>query len=149
MYKVDTKQMAITRGTGDLIRFMRIVYTKPAKVPSDKPTGSTPPPSPPIYMESRSFVLDTSFSDIKRTLADFMSRDEWTAHPQYKWILLNFETVSVFTPSSAEDMKSSLESNVEQSFQAISASNSSINRNLFFAIKLYFDVGYYGVQHIE
>ena len=146
MVSIDTKQMSITRETGDFIRILRIAYTKPNDPPADIPMASTLPPPPPTYLESKVFVLDKTYADVKKAVANFMAREEWTAQQQYKWILLNCETMFVL---SQNGLKSSLESNTDQSFQAISSSKLSINRNLFFAVKLYYDVGFYGVDHIQ
>ena len=138
--------MSIVRETGDYVRIMRIAYTKPRDPPEDIPVSSHLPPPPPVYLESRVFVLHKSYSDVKKSVAEFLSRDEWTAQQQYKWILLNCETVFVMSPN---NLKNSLEDNTDKSFQDISSSKLSINRNLFFAVKLYYDVGFYGVDHIK
>ncbi|CAG2183129.1 unnamed protein product, partial [Oppiella nova] len=97
MVSIDTKQMSITRGTGDYIRFLRIAYTKPLEVSADIPISSTLPPPPPVYLEHRVFALHKDYSDIKHAINDFMGRDEWrTSQEQYKWLLLSCETVPIF-----------------------------------------------------
>ena len=132
--------MSTTRETGDFIRIMRIAYTKQ----KEGSANSSPPPTPPIHMDSQSFVLHKSYSDGKRTVADFMAGEEWTA--KHNWLLMNCETVYVMSPNG---MKSSLESNCNKSFQVISSSNLSINRNLFFAVRVYFNAGDSPINHLE
>ncbi|CAG2179907.1 unnamed protein product, partial [Oppiella nova] len=53
MVSIDTKQMSVTRETGDFIRILRIAYTKPREVSADIPISSTLPPPPPVYLEHR------------------------------------------------------------------------------------------------
>ncbi|XP_054164386.1 uncharacterized protein LOC128962077 [Oppia nitens] len=146
MVSIDTKQMSAIRETGDYIRILRLAYTKPRDVPADIPESATLPPPPPVYLESRPFVLHKSYSEVKRSVNEFMNRQEWSsqAPDRYKWSLFSCETVPVFSSNS---LKQSLETNSDQSFQAILSSSRSINRSEYFAVKIYFDVGYYGVDH--
>ena len=134
-----------TRGGGDFIRILRIMYTKPREVPEDIPISLTLPPPPPIYLEHRTFVLHKDYSEIKHAINDFMGRDEWrTAHEQYNWLLLNCETVPIFAKNY---LKSTLEKNTDRSFQALLSSNLTLSLTQYYALKLYYDVGYYGVDH--
>jgi len=142
---IDTKQMSFTRDTGDYIRILRIAYTKPQEAPLDIPLSSTLPPPPPIYLKCETFSLKDSYSEIKRKISEFFSRDEWTAEERFKWRFLNFETIFVFAIN-----KRAFESNIDESFQAVSISTkSTINRCMFYAVKVYFDVGFYGIDQNE
>ncbi|CAG2115730.1 unnamed protein product, partial [Medioppia subpectinata] len=96
MVSIDTKQMSITRDTGDFVRILRLVYTKPRELPSDIPISSTLPPPPPVYVEHRVFVVHKGYGEVKRVISEFLARDEWRATDQYKWLLLNVETVAVY-----------------------------------------------------
>ncbi|CAG2115346.1 unnamed protein product [Medioppia subpectinata] len=145
MVSIDTKQMAITRDTGDFVRILRLVYTKPRELPSDIPISSTLPPPPPVYIGHRTFVVHKGYGDVKRVISEFLARDEWRATNQYKWLLVNVETVAVFA---SNGLRQPLETNADQSFQALLSSNLSMNRTEYFAIKLYYDVGYYGIDHL-
>ncbi|CAG2167095.1 unnamed protein product, partial [Oppiella nova] len=143
---IDTKKMS-ARGGGDFIRILRIMYTKPREVPEDIPISLTLPPPPPIYLEHRTFVLHKDYSEIKRAINDFVGRDEWlTSQTQFKWHLMSCQTVPVFANNG---LKTSLESNSDQSFQALLSSNLTLSRREYFALRLYYDVGYYGVDHTQ
>ncbi|CAG2180316.1 unnamed protein product, partial [Oppiella nova] len=147
MVSIDIKRMSVTRGTGDFIRILRIVYTKPREVSADIPISSTLPPPPPVYLEHRVFVLHKDYSEIKYAINDFMGRDEWrTAQEPYKWLLLSCETVPVFANNG---LKSTLEKNSDQSFQTLLSSTYTLSCSEYFAFELYYDVGYYGVDHLD
>ncbi|CAG2176046.1 unnamed protein product, partial [Oppiella nova] len=146
MVSIDTKQMSVTRETGDFNRILRIAYTKPREVSGDIPISSTLPPPPPVYLEQRVFLLHKDYSMIKHVINDFMGRDEWrTAQEQYKWLLLSCETVPVFANNG---LKTSLEAISDQSFQTLLSSNHTLCSSEYFAFKLYYDVGYYGIDHL-
>jgi hypothetical protein len=136
--------MASIRGTGDFIRILRIAYTKPPELPSDIPLSLSLPPPPPVYLQCETFLSLESYSEIKRNISEFLSRDEWSAEERYKWRFLNCETVFVLSAN-----KRSLESNLNESFQVIFTSKLSINTLLFFAMRTYFDVGFYGIDKYE
>ncbi|CAG2166541.1 unnamed protein product [Oppiella nova] len=146
MVSIDTKRMSFRRGTGDFIRILRIAYTKPREVSADIPISSTLPPPPPVYLEHRVFALHMDYSEIKCTINYFMGRDEWrTSQEQYKWLLLSCETVPVFANNG---LKTSLESISDHSFQTLLSSNYTLCCSEYFALKLYYDVGYYGIDHL-
>ena len=136
--------MASIRSTGDFIRILRIAYTKPLELPPNIPLSLSLPPPPPIYLQCQTFLLLKSYSEVKRNISQFLSRDEWSAEERYKWRFLNCETVFVLSSN-----RRALESNLNESFQVISTSKSSINTLMFFAIKTYFDVGFYGIDKDE
>jgi hypothetical protein len=136
--------MASIRGTGDFIRILRIAYTKPHELPANVPLSLSLPPPPPVYLQCQTFLLLKSYSEVKRNISEFLSRDEWFAEERYKWRFLNCETVFVLSTN-----KRALASNLNESFQVISTSKSSINTLMFFAMKIYFDVGFYGIDKDE
>ncbi|CAG2170349.1 unnamed protein product, partial [Oppiella nova] len=146
MVSIDTKRMSVTRETGDFIRILRIAYTKPRELSADIPISSTLPPPPPVYLEHQVYVSHKDYSMIKHVINDFMGRDEWrTAQETYKWLLLSCETVPVFANNG---LKTSLGANSDQSFQALLSSNHTLCSSEYYALILYYDVGYYGIDHL-
>ncbi|CAG2164118.1 unnamed protein product [Oppiella nova] len=144
MVSIDTKQMSVTRETGNYVRFLRIAYTKPRDMSADILIDSTLPAPPPIYLKHQVFVLHKDYSEIKNAINDFIGKDEWrTSQEPYKWLLLNCETFPIFAKNY---LKTTLEKNTDRSFQALLSSNLNPSLTEYYAIKLYYDVGHFGLE---
>ncbi|XP_054164434.1 uncharacterized protein LOC128962114 [Oppia nitens] len=154
--KSSNKQMSIARDTGDYIRFLRIAYIK-GRANGTGAAGAgavdVQPPSEshnnnnnkqPLYLESRTIVLHKNYAELKRTIADYVSGDQWSAaangavvgNQQQQWLINSCETVTVF---SSNGNRPALEANGDQSFQTLMVSNMSVNKTEYYAIRLYFD----------
>ena len=135
--------MVFPRNTGDFIRILRICYRK---VEPNSPIDL--PPSAPIYLQAKFLVSrDNSEKQLRSQLQEFTSGQQWreSAHLARRWRALFAETMPHFIASRGRKA-AELESVLEQSFHAISISQSTMNRKLLTGIHIYYDIGFFEHQ---
>ncbi|CAG2161784.1 unnamed protein product [Oppiella nova] len=136
--KVDTRACSHTEH-GDYVHILRVAYTKPFE-PEVEHTGGPPPPAP-IYLSSKVFLVTKNdvLDDIHHRINNWI-KEASQVEERFKSRLLSAETVEVF----AKD-EHNLEKALEQTFQCNRLG--SMNTFAFSAIRVYFDVGFYGRQN--
>ena len=92
------------------------------------------------------YSLDTSICQVKKLLSQFFWRDDWMKEDEkYKWRYLSVESMNVYLGK-----KSNLKEGIDCSFQnnfiskgySYSQSNCR-NKDIFYAIRCFYDVGYF------
>ncbi|XP_054161102.1 uncharacterized protein LOC128959187 [Oppia nitens] len=156
--KVDTRVCSHTEH-GDYIHILRVAYTKPfehllgGQTSADNTSNSSrtadnqsigwptgPPPPAPIYLSSKVFlvskqdILDDVHHKINNWVKDSSQMDE-----RFKSRIMSAETVQVFAKDGDDR---NLCRALEQTFQCNRLG--LMNTFAFNAIRVYFDVGFYG-----
>ncbi|CAG2110036.1 unnamed protein product [Medioppia subpectinata] len=135
--KVDTRVCSHTEH-GDYVHILRVAYTKPFE-PEVEHTAGPPPPAP-IYLSSKIFLVTKQdvLDDVHHRINNWI-KDASQVEERFKSRLLSAETVEVFAKDGDER---NLEKALEQTFQCNRLG--SMNTYAFNAIRVYFDVGFYG-----
>ena len=135
--KVDTRACSHTEH-GDYVHILRVAYTKPLETEVEHSSG--PPPPAPIYLSSKIFLVTKNdvLDDVHHRINSWI-KEASQVEEKFKSRILSAETVEVFAKDGDER---NLEKALEQTFQCNRLG--SMNTFAFNAIRVYFDVGFYG-----
>lgn len=135
---MDTRAVSHTEH-GDYVQVLRVAYTKLYDADSDQSAG--PPPPAPIYLSSKIFLIlknDDIHDDVHYRLNNWI-KEVTSGDEKHKSRILSAETVEVYAKDADEK---NLEKALEETFQCNRLG--SLNTLAFMAIRVYFDVGFYG-----
>ncbi len=134
---MDTRACSHTEH-GDYVHILRVAYTKPFEPEVEHSSG--PPPPAPIYLSSKIFLITKNdvLDDVHHRINNWI-KEASQVEERFKSRLLSAETVEVFAKDGDER---NLEKALEQTFQCNRLG--SMNTYAFNAIRVYFDVGFYG-----